>query len=101
MTDIKSPLLAGTKKEGFERLLQECEHQVKKIRDRNDYLQKNAGTDQEKDIAQEIRRFEGQMEVLAESLRPTSRLFVTSSTRSKISTRTLRVDPSCRGCGKM
>lgn len=52
MADLKTKLLEGSKKEGFERLFYECEHRVKRIRQRNDMLQKSTGTEEEEQIAQ-------------------------------------------------
>ena len=49
MSDLKNSLLGDSKKklDTFEKSYDDCVHRIKRIKQKNDTLQKNAGTDLE------------------------------------------------------
>lgn len=59
MSDLRNSLLGndGKKKfDTFEKIYEDCAHRIKRIKQKNDTLQKNAGTDLEDEIAIEVQR---------------------------------------------
>lgn len=65
MSDLRSSLLGDSKKklDTFEKLYDDCVHRIKRIKQKNDTLQRNAGTDLEDEIAVEVQKQKEYIEV--------------------------------------
>lgn len=63
MSEIRSSLLEKKKLDTFDKYYEDCLHRIKRIKQKNDTLQKNAGTDLEDEIAVEVKKQKEFMEV--------------------------------------
>ena len=72
MSELRSSLLEK-KLDTFEKYYEDCLHRIKRIKQKNDTLQKNTGTDLEDEIAVEVKKQKEFMEVPIGSCRPKSR----------------------------
>ena len=73
MSELRSSLLEKKKLDTFEKYYEDCLHRIKMIKQKNDTLQKNTGTDLEDEIAVEVKKQKEFMEVPIGSCRPKSR----------------------------
>ena len=58
MSNLRNSLLGNDWKkfDTFEKIYEDCAHRIKRIKQKNDTLQRNAGTDFEEEIAIEVKR---------------------------------------------
>jgi hypothetical protein len=58
MSDLRNSLLGNDRKklDTFEKLYDDCVYRIKRIKQKNDTLQKNAGTELEDEIAIEVQK---------------------------------------------
>lgn len=56
MSELRSSLLEKKKLDTFEKYYEDCMHRIKRIKQKNDTLQKNTGTELEDEIAIEVNK---------------------------------------------
>ena len=88
MSELRSSLLGDTKKklDTFDKMYDDCQYRIKKIKQKNDTLQKNTGTELEDEIAVEVQRQKEFIEVQHTIPRTRSVSSRNSLTRQKGST---------------